>query len=54
MTRGEIQVLISSLHVIASELHNSNADIPQRVYDELAAMERFLDDDGKINKTLRV
>ena len=42
MTRGEIQVFISSLHVISSELAKVEAPIPGRVYAELSAMENFL------------
>ena len=45
MNRGEVQVLISSLHVISSELHKVEGNIPQKVYDELEAMERFLKND---------
>ena len=42
MTRGEVQVLITSLHVIHDSLQSSKAAVPSRVFDELAAMERFL------------
>ena len=42
MTRGEIQVFISSLHVIATELEKVDVQIPVKVYDELHAMEHVL------------
>jgi hypothetical protein len=42
MTRGDIQVFISSLHVIVAELNNVQAEIPNRVFQELNDMEKVL------------
>lgn len=42
MTRGEVQVFMSSLHVISVELSHVQAPIPPRVYAELSAMEAVL------------
>ena len=56
MTRGEIQVFISSLHVISSELAKVEAPIPERVYAELSAMENFLkrewEENPQVNRVL--
>ena len=55
MTRGEIQVLISSLHAIAAELEDYKAIVPQKVFNEISAMERFLkNDETTVNKSLRI
>ena len=58
MTRGEIQVFISSLHVISSELAKVEAPIPDRVYAELSAMENFLkrewEENPQVNRVLRL
>ena len=42
MTRGDIQLFISSLHVIVAELNNVQAEIPNRVFQELNDMEKVL------------
>ena len=42
MTRGEVQVLIASLHVVSDELAKADCKVPGRVFAELSAMERFL------------
>jgi hypothetical protein len=42
MTRGDIQIFISSLHVIVAELNNVQAEIPNRVFQELNDMEKVL------------
>lgn len=42
MSRGEIQVFISSLHVIHDELASIGSQVPDRVYAELSAMEAYL------------
>jgi hypothetical protein len=42
MTRGDIQIFISSLHVIVAELNNVQAEIPNRVFQELDDMEKVL------------
>ena len=42
MTRGDIQIFISSLHVIVDELNKVQAKIPNRVFQELNDMEKVL------------
>ena len=42
MTRGDIQIFNSSLHVIVAELNNVQAEIPNRVFQELNDMEKVL------------
>lgn len=42
MTCGDIQLFISSLHVIVAELNTVQAEIPNRVFQELNDMEKVL------------
>ena len=42
MSRGEIQALITSLHVIRDELAPIKDEVPARVYAELSAVESWL------------
>lgn len=45
MTRGEIQVFMASLRVIREELAPIRKNIPEKVYAEISAMEKFLKKD---------
>lgn len=49
MTRGEIQVFMSSLRLVSNELSKVEAKIPERVFAELKAMENFLQHDLDLN-----